>query len=69
MCVCVCVSELWTAASIILSFRKCFAVVILATWAHSDLMSASEYIISIFSSLKFPRWIGLCVRAPSVPRV
>lgn len=51
--------ERWTAASIILSFRKHFCVVILATWAHCGLMSASEYIIFIFSSLKFSQWIWL----------
>lgn len=49
------------AASIILSFRKHFSVVILATWAHCGLMSASEHIISIFSSLKFSQLIWLCL--------
>lgn len=40
------------AANIILSFKKLFSV-ILATWAHYDLMSVSEYIIIfIFSGLQ-----------------
>lgn len=38
------------AASIILSFRKHFSVVILATWAHCGLMSASECSIFILSN-------------------